>query len=143
MAYKPTPADIAINNHKPGDPPKIFFKDVKILDSTGRQPYIGNVLIEGERIAIVQSFSTQIPPDAIIIDGRGRKTLLSGLCDSHTHLSWSNAATLEELSSIGVEVCPILHFISRNSSARALRIYLKSYSSGMSLNPLDIQARLL
>jgi hypothetical protein len=27
---------------------RILFTDVKILDSTGREPYIGDVLIEGE-----------------------------------------------------------------------------------------------
>ena len=52
--YKPTPADIEINNHKPTDKGKIFFKNVNIFDSTGADPYQGSALIEGERITVRQ-----------------------------------------------------------------------------------------
>lgn len=103
--YKPTPADIEISNHKPDDPAKILFKNVNILDSTGREPYLGDVLVEGERIVQVGKVAEDAlsGPDTFIIDGQGKKTLMSGLCDAHTHLSWNNSPTLEGLVSLPLE----------------------------------------
>jgi imidazolonepropionase-like amidohydrolase len=102
--YKPTPADIEISNHKPDDPAKILFKNVNILDSTGREPYLGDVLIEGERIVQVGKVAEDVlSPDTFIIDGQGKKTLMSGLCDAHTHLSWNNSPTLDGLVSLPLE----------------------------------------
>lgn len=101
--YRPTPADITINNHKPGDPEKILFKNVRILDSTGALPYGGDVLIEGERIKYVGRVHEDDIKDAFIIDGGGRKTLMSGLIDAHTHLSWNNAPTIHGLTSLPLE----------------------------------------
>jgi imidazolonepropionase-like amidohydrolase len=67
---------------------KIFFRGVRVLDSTGRLPYLANVLVLGERIAAIGN-NVQPPAGAKIIDGRGR-TLMSGLGDAHTHFSWNN-----------------------------------------------------
>ncbi|KAE8140912.1 hypothetical protein BDV38DRAFT_289949 [Aspergillus pseudotamarii] len=112
--YRPTPADITINNHKPGDPSKILFKNVRILDSTGRTPYDGNVLIEGERIAAVGDVSDSAARGALVIDGEGKKTLMSGLMDAHTHLSFNNSATLDGLTSAPLEE----HVLSTAQSAK-------------------------
>ncbi|KAI8655266.1 Amidohydro-rel domain-containing protein [Fusarium keratoplasticum] len=84
---------------------KILFTNVKILDSTGREPYIGDVLIEGEKIAAVG----QIPnkdelerdPLVRVFEGRGR-TLMSGLGDGHTHFTW-NGGDLNRLGELDVE----------------------------------------
>lgn len=101
--YKPTPADIEIDNHKPTDKGKIFFKNVNIFDSTGADPYPGSALIEGERITKVGEFDFEPDADTLVIDGLGKKTLMSGLCDSHTHLSWNNSPTLDGLTSLSIE----------------------------------------
>ena len=101
--YKPTPADIEINNHKGSDKKRIFFKNVKIFDSTGADLYEGNVLIEGEKITKVGDFEFAPDADTLVIDGYGTKTLMSGLCDSHTHLSWNNSPTLDGLTSLPIE----------------------------------------
>ncbi|KAJ0413418.1 hypothetical protein BJY00DRAFT_319815 [Aspergillus carlsbadensis] len=113
--YRPTPADITINNHKPGDPETILFKNVRILDSTGRLPYTGNVLIEGERIVAVGDVpEASTAQAALVIDGEDRKTLMSGLMDAHTHLSWNNAPTLDGLTSLKLEE----HVLHTANSAR-------------------------
>ncbi len=39
---------------------------------------------------------------ARVIEGRGR-TLMSGLCDAHTHFSWNNSADLDGLGTMPVE----------------------------------------
>ncbi|KIW98937.1 uncharacterized protein Z519_00600 [Cladophialophora bantiana CBS 173.52] len=101
--YKPTPADITIDNHKAGDKGKIFFKNVNIFDSTGADMYAGDVLIEGERIKAVGKVNFIPDDDTLVIDGSGKKTLMSGLCDSHTHLSWNNSPTLDGLTSLPLE----------------------------------------
>jgi len=103
LDYTPTPADIEINNHKDGDRGKIFLKHVRIFDSTGFDPYDGDVLIEGELIKAVGTVEGFTPDsDTLVIDGKG-KLLTSGLCDSHTHLSWNNFPTLAGLTSLPID----------------------------------------
>ncbi|KAI1212602.1 composite domain of metallo-dependent hydrolase [Annulohypoxylon truncatum] len=101
--YKPKPADITINNHKDGDKPKILFKNVNIFDSTGSNPYLGDVLIERERIQAVGKVDASPDSDTLVIDGEGKKTLMSGLVDAHTHLSWNNSPTLDGLTRMPLE----------------------------------------
>lgn len=116
--YKPIPADIEIDNRKPDDPAKILFKNVNIIDSTGKDPFLGDVLIEGERITQVGgSIDPDPSSDTLVIDGDGRKTLLSGLCDAHTHLSWNNSPTLDGLVSLPLEE-HVLH------TAHSAKMYL-------------------
>ncbi|KAL1846428.1 hypothetical protein Plec18167_001476 [Paecilomyces lecythidis] len=117
--YRPTPADIEINNHTSDDPDKILFKNVQIIDSTGREPYLGDVLIEGQRITKVGRVDDEISqtPNILVIDGEGKKTLMSGLCDAHTHLSWTNSPTLDGLVNLPLEE-HVLH------TAQSAKIYL-------------------
>lgn len=112
--YRPTPADIVMNNHKPGDSSKILFKNIRILDSTGKLPYDGSVLIERERIVSVGEVSDSAADGALVIDGQGKKTLMSGLVDAHTHLTWNNAPTLDALTSLKLEE----HVLHTANSAR-------------------------
>ncbi|CUS10800.1 unnamed protein product [Tuber aestivum] len=84
---------------------RILFRDVRILDSTGREPYPGDVLIKGERIVEVGTVSNIESlirdPTVRVFNGRGR-TLMSGLCDAHTHLTW-NGGNLSALAELGIE----------------------------------------
>ncbi|KAH8176731.1 amidohydrolase family protein [Sarocladium implicatum] len=84
---------------------KILFLDVNILDSTGRLPYRGDVLIKGERIVEVGTVANKAEyekdPTVRKFHGRGR-TLMSGLGDAHTHFSW-NGGDLGRLGDLDVE----------------------------------------
>ncbi|KAL2014967.1 hypothetical protein VTK56DRAFT_6646 [Thermocarpiscus australiensis] len=84
---------------------RILFVGVKILDSTGRRPYLGDVLIEGERIAAVGNVPNRDDllkdPRVRVFQGRGR-TLMSGLGDGHTHFTW-NGGDLNRLGELDVE----------------------------------------
>lgn len=80
----------------------ILFRDVRILDSTGAVPYPGDVLIVNDRIAAVGSVDADRAANARVIEGRGR-TLMSGLCDAHTHFTWNNTADLEGLGTMPTE----------------------------------------
>ncbi|EMD65268.1 hypothetical protein COCSADRAFT_158938 [Bipolaris sorokiniana ND90Pr] len=84
---------------------KILFLDVNILDSSGKEPFGGDVLIEGERFTAVGQVSDveQLKSQAgvSVFDGKGR-ALTSGLGDAHTHFTW-NGGDLEQLGTFGVE----------------------------------------
>ncbi|KAK3722770.1 hypothetical protein LTR37_002342 [Vermiconidia calcicola] len=84
---------------------KVLFRDVNIIDSTGQEPFKGDVYIEGERIRYVGSVPDveALAKNAQVrtINGRGR-TLMSGLGDAHTHFSW-NDGDLGRLGDLGVE----------------------------------------
>ena len=112
--YKPTPADVAINNRKDGDRKFILFKNVNIFDYTGSDPYLGDVLIEDERIKEVGKVTNAPESDTLVIDGEGKKFLMSGLVDAHTHLSWNDSPTLDGLTSLPLEE----HVLHTANSAR-------------------------
>lgn len=100
---------------------KILFTDVNILDSTGREPYHGDVLIEGERISkvgVVPNIEDlKKDPKVRVFHGRGR-TLMSGLGDAHTHFTW-NGGDLNRLGDLGVEEHVLL-------TARSAQCYIDS-----------------
>jgi imidazolonepropionase-like amidohydrolase len=84
---------------------RILILDVSILDSTGRPPYRGDVFIEGERFSAVGTVpdkeELERDPNVRKFHGNGR-TLMSGLGDAHTHLSW-DGGDLSQFGSLGVE----------------------------------------
>lgn len=113
---------------------KILFTDVEILDSTGQDPYRGDVLIEGERISKVglvpNAEELRKDPKVRVFQGRGR-TLMSGLGDAHTHFTW-NGGDLNRLGELPVEEHVLL-------TARSAQCYIDSgytmYATGLiSLN---------
>ena len=100
---------------------QILFTDVNILDSTGRDPYRGDVLIEGERITQVgvvpNAEELKNNPKVRVFQGRGR-TLMSGLGDAHTHFTW-NGSDLNRLGDLPVEEHVLL-------TARSAQCYIDS-----------------
>ena len=75
---------------------RTLFTDVQIFDGTGRDPFPGQVLVEGDRITAV---AADVPRDQragarVIVGGGG--TLLPGLVDAHAHLGFGS--TVEHLS---------------------------------------------
>ncbi|KAF7360603.1 Amidohydrolase [Mycena venus] len=82
----------------------IAFRNVNILDSTGAPPYLGDVLVKGQRIVKVGvKLSPEELDGARVFDGEGRRTLMSGLVDAHTHFSWNNAPDLDGLTKLPIE----------------------------------------
>lgn len=117
---QPTTYEIAGTNPQS----KILITDARILDSTGREPYRGDVLIQGsfplpedtsqaetpncsagERIVAVGDVPNRTElekdPAVRVFNGKGR-TLMSGLGDGHTHFTW-NGGDLGKLGELGVE----------------------------------------
>ena len=100
---------------------KILFTNVNILDSTGHDPYPGDVLIEGEKITNVGIVpnAEELKKDlkVRVFQGRGR-TLMSGLGDAHTHFTW-NGGDLNRLGDLQVEEHVLL-------TARSAQCYIDS-----------------
>jgi imidazolonepropionase-like amidohydrolase len=76
---------------------KILFTNVRVFDGSGEMPFLGEVLVEDNRIRHVGRGSRTVPSNGYtVIDGRGA-TLMPGLCDAHTHLSWNDQPSLEAI----------------------------------------------
>lgn len=73
---------------------RIAITNVVIFDGSGKQPFQGEVLIDGARISQVARTPEQVSLEgARIIDGRGR-FLMPGMTEAHTHFSWNDQPTL-------------------------------------------------
>ena len=70
---------------------RTLLRNAKILACTGgaaERPVAGDVLVEGERIAKVAPGGLDVDEASTrVVDVRGA-TVLPGLCDAHTHISW-------------------------------------------------------
>ena len=75
----------------------VLFTNVRILDGSGELPYPGEVLVQGNRIKEVSRSRSLRPSNGqTVIDGAGA-TLMPGMTEAHTHLSWNNAGSLDEI----------------------------------------------
>ena len=96
---------------------RTLFTGVTILDCTGAEPYPGEVLIEGARIAAVAREPHQLSRENVdVIDGGGA-TLMPGLIESHAHLSIDNVADLVQVGMISPEETTLI-------AVRNARLYL-------------------
>ena len=82
---------------------KILFKNVNVLDCTGAPPYAGQVMVEGNRIKAVAPQGSTIPTEgARVVDGGGA-TLMPGLIESHSHITFLDTPDLESLGFVPPE----------------------------------------
>jgi imidazolonepropionase-like amidohydrolase len=81
----------------------VLFTNVRIIDGSGAQPYAGEVLVQGNRIARVGRSARSLPTAGVsVIDAAGA-TLMPGMVEAHTHFSWNDAATLMEIQLMPLE----------------------------------------
>ena len=112
-----------------------LVRDVKVLDGTGRAPFAGSVLIEGDRIAAVtEGAGPSTAGEAAVIEGAGA-TLMPGLIESHAHLG------LADLGSYDLtRVPPEEHMLITVRNARTMLDagYTSAFSAGSPKPRLDV-----
>jgi imidazolonepropionase-like amidohydrolase len=82
---------------------RMVITNVQVWDGTGAEPFPGEVLIEGNRIAEVARGSERIDRSgAAAFDGAGG-TLMPGLVEGHAHPSFAHTTTLSAIGEIPPE----------------------------------------
>jgi len=80
-----------------------LFTNVNILDGSGAPPFPGSVLVRGDRIeAVIPRGGAAAVRDAAVVEGRGA-TLMPGLIEAHSHLTFTDVAVSVELGFIPPE----------------------------------------
>ncbi|HUH00617.1 MAG TPA: amidohydrolase family protein, partial [Kofleriaceae bacterium] len=93
-----------------------LFTNVAIFDATGRTPFPGEVLIEGNRIRTVAEGRGLIARDgASVVDGQGM-TLMPGMTEGHCHISFTGVSSPAELG----ELPPEEHTLATMHNAKLL-----------------------
>ena len=77
---------------------KTLLKNGKIYDGTGAEPFVGDVLVEDERIAAVGSGLQDEADEVIDLAGL---SISPGFIDAHSHNDWF-AIKKEPLKSFGI-----------------------------------------
>jgi imidazolonepropionase-like amidohydrolase len=80
-----------------------LFSNVRIFDGTGAQPYSGEVLVQGNRIARVARGSRAIPTGGVIVIDAAGATLMPGMTEAHTHFSWNDQPSLGAIQRMPTE----------------------------------------
>lgn len=80
-----------------------LFTNVTVFDGTSKESYPADVLVAGNRIKTVAKGKDQISREgAEIIDGDGA-TLMPGLINTHSHISFNNGTTAADLAAFPEE----------------------------------------
>jgi imidazolonepropionase-like amidohydrolase len=75
----------------------IVFTNVNIFDGSGSDPFMGEILIENNRITrVARNGDTVNALDARVINGRG-KFIMPGMTEAHTHFSWNDQPSLSAI----------------------------------------------
>ncbi|MGZ5184236.1 MAG: amidohydrolase family protein [Caldimonas sp.] len=78
----------------------VHYTNVRVFDGGGEAPFMGEVLVQGERIARVvrsgQGMRSAPVGGAQVVDGAGA-FLMPGMVEAHTHFSWNDQPTLDAI----------------------------------------------
>lgn len=74
-----------------------LFTNVRILDGTGAQPYTGEVLVQGNRIARVAKGARAMQTAGVTVIDAAGATLMPGMTEAHTHFAWNDQPTLNAI----------------------------------------------
>ena len=92
------PRRIPVSGAPSGPPGSLVLRGGRVFDGTGTPAHDGTLVIERNKIVkIVPAGTTAWPADARVVDVTG-KTVMPGLIDLHTHLTYPDPGTSNALS---------------------------------------------
>lgn len=116
-----------------------LFTNVSILDGSGALPFPGSVLVRGERIESVMPQGVELAAkDAVVFDGHGA-TLMPGMIEAHSHLTFTDVAVTVELGFIPPEE----HMLKTVQNARRMLDagFTSCFSAAAAKPRLDVALR--
>ena len=116
-----------------------LYTNVRILDCTGVPAFAGSLLVEGNRIAAVVPAGAMLAAgDAMVVDGQGA-TLMPGLVEAHSHLTFTDVAQSVELGFIPPEE----HMLRTAQNARRMLDagFTSCFSAAAAKPRLDVALR--
>jgi imidazolonepropionase-like amidohydrolase len=117
-----------------------LFTNVVIFDGTGRAPFAGEVLVQGNRIEAVAEGAGAIGREraAAVMDGQGH-TLMPGMTEGHCHLSFIGIADPADLGNTPPEE----HTLATMHNARLLldHGFTSVYAAASAKPRLDVVIR--
>ncbi len=118
---------------------RTLFRDVRVLDGTGAEPFAGEVLVEGNRIKKIGRDGAKIAAEgAALVDGGGA-TLMPGLIEPHLHVSFGDTDTLEGLGTIPPEEHTLLAM--KNAKTMIDQGFTAGFSAAAAKPRLDVVIR--
>ena len=81
----------------------VLFTNARILDGSGSQPFTGDVLVQGNRIARVGRGVRTLPTAGVTTIEASGATLMPGLVEAHTHFSWNDQPGLSAIQRMPTE----------------------------------------
>jgi imidazolonepropionase-like amidohydrolase len=120
----------------------ILFINTRVFDGSGTAPYAAEVLVDGNRIAVVSRAGdgTPLPRDnALLVDGGGA-TLMPGMTEAHAHLSWPSSV---ERFVPGMSLPPedLLLNTARNARILLDHGFTSAYSAGALGKTLEVSLK--
>ncbi|MSR14388.1 MAG: amidohydrolase family protein [Gammaproteobacteria bacterium] len=117
-----------------------LFTNIQIFDGNGTACFPGEVLVEGNTIRAVEPGQRKLPrePDTAIINGGGR-TLMPGLVEAHSHITYSNMTYLKELGQLPLEEHTMLTL--QNAKLMLDSGFTSAYSAASSKMRLEVAVR--
>ena len=74
-----------------------------IFEGTSKDLVPGDVLVQGNRIQAVGVPNENLPSDGAVVIDAGGATLMPGMVNTHTHLTYNNGTTVASLTAMPVE----------------------------------------
>jgi imidazolonepropionase-like amidohydrolase len=81
----------------------VLFTNARIFDGAGAQPYAGEVLVQGNRIARVARGVRAIATTGVTVIDAAGATLMPGMTEAHTHFSWNDQPSLGAIQRMPTE----------------------------------------
>jgi imidazolonepropionase-like amidohydrolase len=118
---------------------RILFRNCRVWDGSGAAAYPADVLVDGERIASVATDRGQLDASgAELVEANGM-TLMPGLVEGHSHITFINAARATDIG----DTPPEEHTLIAARNARILldHGFTSAYSAASAKLRIDVVIR--